>query len=185
MYYRLFRKLYEREAIRMCRKCRDFIRDGQRILDLGCGAGIVGKTFQEFFRAELLGVDIVDRRVVDIPFKLSGSSSLPLKDNSFDLVLISYVLHHTGKPKVLLGEAKRVSRDKIIVFEDIPDRWISGIFCRFHGFSFDKLFRNPTKTTFYSEREWKEVFKQLGLNLLFSQRVNNFPVKKELFVLGV
>jgi len=185
MYYRLFKKLYEREAIRMCQKCRNFIRDGQKILDLGCGAGIIGKAFQKFFRAELLGVDIVDRRIVDIPFKLSGLSCLPLKDKSFDLVLISYVLHHTGDPKVLLGEAKRISRDKIIIFEDIPEGWISNAFCRLHGFSFDRLFRNPTRTTFYPEREWKEIFKNLGLNFLFGQRINNFPVKKELFVLGV
>jgi len=186
-------------------------------LDLGCGSGVVGKTFQEFFQANLLGVDIKDRRINDIPFKLIDGKTLLFPENSFDVTLINYVLHHSRDPIALLKEAKRVTKDKIIIFEDLNQGFLSKIFCRLHGISYDKLFGNPTKTSFNtellkeakrrdksllypslrlgqvkmrtkfsfaSEKEWEKIFKELRLNIIFKKRVNNFPVKKELFILG-
>lgn len=166
----------------MCLDCQDFIARNSKILDLGCGPGIAGKTFQEFFQADLLGVDIKDRRINDIPFKLIDGKILPFSENSFDIVLINYVLHHSRDPIALLNEAKRVTRDKIIIFEDLAEGCLSKLFCRLHGISYDKLFGNPTKTSFNSEKGWEKIFKELGLNIIFKKRVNNFPVKKELFI---
>ena len=61
----------------MCRQCENFIERKAKILDLGCGSGIVGKTFQDFFQAELTGVDIKDQRAVKIPFQIVDGKNLP------------------------------------------------------------------------------------------------------------
>jgi ubiquinone/menaquinone biosynthesis C-methylase UbiE len=182
MYYRLFKSFYGMAAKRMCRDCQNFIKKGSKILDLGCGPGIAGKTFQEFFQANLLGVDIKDRRINDIPFQLIDGKTLPFPENSFDVTLINYVLHHSQDPIALLKEAKRVTRDKIIIFEDLNQGYLSKLFCWLHGISYDKLFGNPTKTSFNSEKGWEKIFKELGLNIVFKKRISNFPVKKELFI---
>jgi ubiquinone/menaquinone biosynthesis C-methylase UbiE len=183
-YYRIFAKIYERAAQKMCLDCQGFIQKGSKILDLGCGSGIIGMTFQDFFQAEVIGVDIKDNRIFPISFKIINGKSLPFPENSFDVVLINYVLHHSGDPTLLLKEAKRVTRGKIIVYEDLPEGLLSGIFCKIHGISFDKIFKNPNQTSFKSEREWEEIFKKIGLNIIFKRRKSNFPVKKELFILG-
>ena len=167
----------------MCKECRDFIQNDSKILDFGCGSGIIGKAFQEFFQADLLGVDIKDRRIYPIPFKLIDGKSLPFPENSFDVVLINYVLHHSRDPVALLSEAKRVTRDKIIISEDLAEGCLSKLVCWLHGISFDKLFGNPTKTSFNSEKGWEKIFKGLGLNVIFKEIRHTFPVKKELFVL--
>ena len=167
----------------MCQACRDFIKKDSKILDLGCGSGIVGKTFQEFFQADLFGVDIKDRRLNNIPFGLIDGKNLPFPEKSFDVVLINYVLHHSRDPIALLKEAKRVAKDKIIIFEDLFEGFLPKLICKIHGGSFNKFFGNPTKTSFKSEEEWKKIFKGLGLNIIFKKRINNFPVKKELFIL--
>ncbi len=183
IYYRLVKKIYQRAAKKMCQRCQDFIEKRAKILDLGCGSAIVSKEFQNYFDSELVGVDIVDRRLIDIPFQIIDGKTLPFADNSFDVVLTSYVLHHSSDPIALLREAKRVGK-KIIIFEDLPEGFWSKIYCQVHKTSFDKLFKNPNKTSFKTEKEWEKIFKELGLNILFKKRIHNFPVKKDLFVLA-
>lgn len=184
-YYRIFSKAYQGAAQRMCLDCQDFIKKGSKILDLGCGSGIVGKSFQKFFQAEVIGVDIQDNRIYPIPFELIDGKKLPFPEKSFDVVLISYVLHHSGNPTLLLKEAKRVTRDKIVIYEDLPEGFLSRIICKIHGISFDKIFKNQSQTSFKLEEEWKKIFREIRLNTIFKKRINNFPVKKELFILGV
>ena len=184
-FHRIFSKIYERAAKKMCLDCQGFIKKGSKILDWGCGTAIVGKTFQDFFQAELFGVDVQDVRTVKIPFKITDGKSLSFPENSFDVVLINYVLHHSEDPISVLKEAKRVARDKIVIYEDLPEDILSKLICQLHGISFDNFFGNPTKTSFKSEREWEKIFKELRLNIIFKKRINNFPAKKELFVLRV
>lgn len=184
MYYWILSKIYERAAGKMCLICQDFIKKGSKILDLGCGSGIVGRTFQVFFQAEVSGVDIVDRRAVNLPFQIYDGFHLPFPEKSFDGILINYVLHHAEDPIALLKEAKRVSKGKIIIFEDLPEGFFSKLVCKIHGISYSKLFKNPDSPSFKSEKEWEKIFKEIGLNIIFKQRINNLLFKKELFVLG-
>lgn len=169
----------------MCLDCQDFIEKGGKLLDLGCGSGIVAKAFQDFFEAEISGIDIIDIRVEKIPFQIYDGKNIPFPENYFNIVLINYVLHHAKDPVALLKEAKRATRDKIVIYEDLPEGLLSRIICKIHGISFDKIFRNQNSASFKSEKEWGKIFKELGLNIIFKKRINNLPVKKELFVLGL
>ena len=200
MYYRLFKSFYGMAAKRMCQDCENFIQKDSKILDLGCGSGIVGKAFQDFFKAKIIGVDIRDFRVENIPFQIFDGKKLPFSDNSFDIVLINYVLHHSGNPVALLKEAKRMTKGKIIVFEDLFEGFLSKLICKIHGITFDRFFGNPTKTSFNtelpkeakvkmrtkfsfaSEKGWEKIFKELGLNVIHREIRHTFPVKKELFI---
>ena len=92
-------------------------------------------------------------------------------------------MHHSEDHASVLKEAKRVTRDKIVIYEDLPEGLLSRIICKIHGISFNKIFKNQSQTSFKLEKEWEKIFKELGLNIVFKKRVNNFPVKKELFVL--
>lgn len=185
MYYQAFLKIYQRAAKKMCQDCQGFIEKKSRILDLGCGVSIVAKTFQDFFQAELIGVDVKDRRIFPIPFKKIDGRSLPFPENNFDAVLITYVLHHSQDPLSLLKEARRVTRDKILIYEDLAEGFFSGLFCKLHGISFNKIFDNRNKTCFKSDKAWQSLFKELGLRLVFQKKVSSIfnPVKKKLFVL--
>jgi len=88
----------------------------------------------------VIGVDIKDKRVVNIPFQIIDGKNLPFPEKSFDLVLINYVLHHSGDPVAILKEAKRVSK-KIIIYEDLPEDILSKIFCQFHSLTFNIFFK--------------------------------------------
>lgn len=186
MYYRIFSKIYERAAKKMCQDCKNFIPKGSRILDLGCGSGIVTKTLGNFFESLVTGVDIKDSRVVNIPFRIIDGKNLPFRENEFDISFISYVLHHAEDWTALLKEAKRVTKDRILIYEDLAEGKISDFICKIHGKSFNYfLQKNDEERKFLDSRKWKEIFEESGLKLISEKKVSSLfsPVKKKLFVL--
>jgi ubiquinone/menaquinone biosynthesis C-methylase UbiE len=181
--------IYKRAAEKMCQDCEQFIEKGSKILDLGCGRGITAETFRNYFQAEILGADIGDQRVVDLPFQMINGRNLPFPDNSFDVVLISYVLHHAESPMELLKEAKRVSRDKIIVYEDLDEPGIAKFTCWLHKLTYkiSAPFQGNS-IEFYDEEGWEKLFNQIGMKTIFKKRVAPkfswlYPASNILFVL--
>jgi ubiquinone/menaquinone biosynthesis C-methylase UbiE len=95
---------------------------GQRIstiLDLGCGTGRFSEALALRFDAEVIGIDPSakmleqarskqpDRR---IRYELGHGESIPLPDDSVDLVFMSMVFHHFENPAAAAAECRRVLR---------------------------------------------------------------------------
>lgn len=183
IFYRIFYKIYKIIAKRMCADCSDFIKNGSEVLDLGCGSGIVGKNFADFFKSKITGVDIADKRIVHIDFQLYNGKNLPFGSDSFDVVLISYVLHHCQDQIFTLREAKRVVKNKIIIYEDLPENFFFKFVCRIHGISFAYFFqKNKEFGVFNNDNKWKKIFDGLDLKLIFEKKVGHFG-RRKMFVL--
>jgi ubiquinone/menaquinone biosynthesis C-methylase UbiE len=185
-FHQLFKKFYATKGKEMCYECQDFMEKGAKILDLGCGCGIAGREFQKFFKSDLIGIDVVDKRVEKIPFLIFDGKNIPFPDNHFDYVLISYVLHHAKDPVLLLREAKRVARKKIIIYEDLVEDWLSELICKIHGLTFSLLFQDKKgNNNFKKEEEWKKIFDNLKLKIIFEKNIPPLliPIDKKLFVL--
>jgi ubiquinone/menaquinone biosynthesis C-methylase UbiE len=154
---------------------------------LGCGPGIVGLVIKKYFQAEVLGADVADQRTVDLPFQLIDGKTLPFPDNFFDTIYIAHVLHHTENYLNLLEESKRVSKDKIIIYEDLPEGKLSSLFCQTHGFLFNIIgMFNREKTYFKKEETWMEIFKSFNLQVIHKKRLKVsrfYPIKYIQFVL--
>jgi len=92
-------------------------RPGERVLDLGCGAGRFVKALRDA-GADPVGVEIaqeaLDRAGANAPGAdlrlLSEDGDLPLEHGSVDLVWCSEVLEHVADGGGLLQEARRVLR---------------------------------------------------------------------------
>jgi SAM-dependent methyltransferase len=92
-------------------------RPGERVLDLGCGAGRFVAALREA-GAEPVGVEIAEaalerarRNAPGADFRLvEPDGSLPLDHRSVDLVWCSEVLEHVGDTAHLLLEVRRVLR---------------------------------------------------------------------------
>jgi SAM-dependent methyltransferase len=78
---------------------------GKRVLDVGCGL----KPYYPFFAdaAEYVGVDVVEGPSVDL---VGAVESLPVEDESFDIVLCTQVLEHVDDPAAAVRELHRVTK---------------------------------------------------------------------------
>jgi len=85
-------------------------RDGRysdKILDVGCGTGLVSQLYPNF---DITGIDISDGMLAHNPYKWVKApvENIPFEDNNFDFVICRSLLHHLEDPKVGLKEMFRV-----------------------------------------------------------------------------
>ncbi|MBC8372753.1 MAG: class I SAM-dependent methyltransferase [Planctomycetes bacterium] len=102
----------------------------QKMLDVGCGDGRIAKALAGRLGdgCEISGIDVMARDAAAIPVTRYDGRTIPFDDDSFDIVLLVDVLHHTGDPAALLAEAARVARGSVIVKDHVCesrlDKWL-------------------------------------------------------------
>jgi ubiquinone/menaquinone biosynthesis C-methylase UbiE len=138
----------------------------RRVLDLGCGSGYVAWQLAQRFPGEVATVDIGDFRRVPTPgFTLFDGLALPFPDDHFDVVLFSFVLHHVAdvyKP-LLLAEARRVARQKVLVLEDTPRGPLDRLASWWHGRRFRARIGSREGFGFLDRGEWTRLFERMGM----------------------
>jgi SAM-dependent methyltransferase len=103
------------------------VRDGDKVLDVGCGAGRLLTEVAMFREIGPFGVDVsLDRYTFkEIPVARFDGRRLPFSEGSFDVTVCCYVLHHLTPQhaKELLAEMVRVTRRRIVLLEDSLPRF--------------------------------------------------------------
>jgi ubiquinone/menaquinone biosynthesis C-methylase UbiE len=120
---------------------RDYVHRGDTVLDVGCGTGYLGTRVAERFGAEVTGLDVQDIRAVDIPFQLFDGLTIPLPDQSFDHVVLSFTLHHCQDPLTMLKECRRVARRTVLAFEDLPSGRFGQLLVTLHVEQFRRQYK--------------------------------------------
>jgi SAM-dependent methyltransferase len=134
----------------------DYVRQGESVLDVGCGTGYLSKNLEEMYAVKPMGLDVKDFRARPISFRSFDGTSIPFPDRTFDHVLISFALHHAQDPMTLIQECRRVVRHTIIVFEDLPDRLFGRIMLFLHLEIFALFYpiRHARSEHYRSALEW-------------------------------
>jgi ubiquinone/menaquinone biosynthesis C-methylase UbiE len=92
----------------------------ETILDLGCGTGRFIDALRARFDAEVIGIDPSKKMLEQarskkpdgrIRYEAGRGESIPLPDNSVDLIFMSMIFHHLADPALAASECRRVLRD--------------------------------------------------------------------------
>ena len=95
---------------------------GSTIMDVGTGDGQIAKMIGETQEGTSVeGIDIMRRETTHIPVTLFDGTTIPLEDNSVDVVTFVDVLHHTDDPQVLISEAARVAKSAVIIKDHLSE----------------------------------------------------------------
>lgn len=129
--------------------------EGAEILDLGAGSCKLTTLLQRSF--DCRPIDIVDHNMTSIEMDLYDGIRLPYEDDSFDIVLIAFVLHHADDDAALLGEAIRVARSKLVVCEDVPTNAAEIVACRFWDYVLNHFAHDDVRISHSSSsfEEWE------------------------------
>lgn len=147
-----------------------------KVLEIGCGIGDLTKYFSHYY-LDIVSIDINKKNIAiakkncntekfhKVHFLACDAEELCFKDNEFDLIIFSEVLHHIPNRIKVLNEAHRVLKPKGKAFAIEPN----------NRHPCAKLFREP-KGMFYSSKnmsinerslskeELEEDFKKAGFN---------------------
>jgi 2-polyprenyl-3-methyl-5-hydroxy-6-metoxy-1,4-benzoquinol methylase len=146
-----------------CALLKQFIF-GKKILDIGCGTGVY-LDFLKSLGMDAWGVDFVKEFIEKGKKKNSNlvygkAEELPFKNNEFDTVLMFDILEH-GDDEKLLKEAKRVSKNRIIVIvpTHVDKRLLSS------GVIY-KHYIDKSHLREYSQAELAALAKRAGLKII-------------------
>ena len=93
-----------------------FIKPSDRILDVGAGDCRLDVLLQKKVGCEVVPVDVEDFNETQLALTIFDGKRLPFPDDSFDAVLLIFVLHHAEDAQAVLAEARRVTpEDGLII----------------------------------------------------------------------
>lgn len=169
--------VYGRRVRVLSNMMAELIPPNARVLDIGCGDGLVSKRIQ-LKRPDISieGIDVLLRAKTHIPVTQFDGTKLPYAENAFDAIMFIDVLHHTTDPTVLLREAARVARTNLLIKDHTRDGLFSGPTLRFMDWVGNARHGVALPCNYWPEKRWRETFREMDLEVShWSNKVALYP----------
>lgn len=166
-----------------------YLSKDERVLDFGSGDGLVAEALAKETGANITLLDVVNANMSELPEVIYDGQKIPFADKEFEKSMSLMVLHHTKDHKGLVEELKRVTRSELIITEDIYNNALELLIVKALDLT-NKLidWDMPVNLSFKKDGEWKEFFKENGLELLETKviRPRDFrPTRHRLYRLKI
>jgi ubiquinone/menaquinone biosynthesis C-methylase UbiE len=137
----------------------EWAEGAETALDVATGGGHVARRLRE------AGINVVtlDPAPGMEPDVVSRGEDIPFADGSFDVVACRVAAHHFEDVERAMSEMSRVSRDRVIV--------VDNLFLDERAEEADRV-RDPSHIRNYTEKEWRGLFEAVGLRL---EKVRRLP----------
>lgn len=142
------------------------IPEGARLLDVGCGDGLLTQFIAERRPdLEVSGVDVLVRPGTHVPVTAFDGLTIPFADDTCDAVMMVDVLHHTDDPRVLLAEARRVSRGCVLLKDHVLTGWLAEPTLEFMDRVSNLRHGIDLPFNYWTSELWQGAFEQLSLEV--------------------
>lgn len=152
----------------------------RKLLDVACGGGFFLRQVRNLTagKTDLTGIDISSEAVElakkecpEARYLLGVGESLPLRGGSFDAITCLGSMEHFLDIQKAVDEMKRVATPDACFFILVPNLfWYKDILWVF--FTGGRKTRNQTHERFAALGEWKELFRDLGLEPVRTLKYN-------------
>ncbi len=190
----LHRPIYESRLRVLVDAITPHLREGDRVLDVGCGVGTLGRALMDGPACppdvQVDGLERFRRGGEPIPVTQYNGVTIPFEDQSHDVVIVADVLHHEEQPDRLLSECARVARRLLIVKDHIVQGPLAQQRIAFmdwaanapYGVECLYRYNTPAEWTAVAQRHGFEVVEErsamdlypFGWNLVFGRRLQYF-----------
>jgi SAM-dependent methyltransferase len=169
--------VHDRRVQVLAREIAALLPEQGRVLDVGCGDGLLASLIQESKPGvSLTGIDVLVRTNTYIPVTEFDGQAIPFPDGSFDAVLLVDVLHHTNEPEILLREAARVARDAIVLKDHTREGVAAETTLRFMDRIGNRRHNVALPHNYWQKRKWLDAFQRLGLTVRnWKSRLGLYP----------
>lgn len=160
-----------------------FIDQGAKVLDIGAGGGWISQELKKRKNVRTTLLDVINFNQTDFELIIYDGKSMPFPADNFDASFLICVLHHCQKPLEVLREAARVTRDKIIIIEDVHNSGFSRFVLCFKDVILNlafclltKLARETTDMPFNFKKtsEWEKIFEKMNLKVVYKKKYRSF-----------
>jgi len=161
----------------------------KRVLEIGCGAGIVADHLSRTHGMNIVGTDVDPEQIEaankyfldndQVQFRVADAIQLPFENGKFDMVLSLKVLHHISDWEKALEEVSRVSKPNgyfilaDLVFPKLLTRLLNPVVKKYGVYTVDEIISTGSKNglaVLHREKPgWTVPFTHL--NILFQKVV--------------
>jgi methionine biosynthesis protein MetW len=148
-----------------------------RVLDVGCGSGILGAALMQKKQCTVVGVDSDPKAVAIAKGRLNDARSVDLEHTGwsdqlslawFDAIIFGDVLEHTKEPEAILREAKRLLAPNGHIIVSLPN--VAYIMVRlrmmFGKFNYsDSGILDRTHLRFFTRKSARELIERAGYRI--------------------
>jgi SAM-dependent methyltransferase len=157
---------FHRRVNVLAKSIAEFLPDSATVLDIGCGDGLIDKLILDLRpNITIEGCDVQVRNFIHMPVLEFKGTELPFESKSFDFTLFIDVLHHTSDPSILLAEAKRVSRQGIIVKDHLTNKIFAIPILRLMDRAGNSRYNVNLPYNYWPENKWLNELARLDLNI--------------------